>query len=105
MLKRALKLTPEDKLWAKQVKERDGFMCIICGTMDRLSSHHIIPRENHETKYEINNGLTLCCTHHFFSRIISAHNNPIGLFFWMEKNRPEQLSWIREQQLLLNIDN
>ena len=103
MLKRQLKLTKEDKEWASKVKERDNFMCVICGSMDRLNAHHIIPRENHETKLELNNGLSLCPKHHFFCRKISAHNNPVGMFFWLETNRAVQLAWIREQQLLLNI--
>lgn len=95
MLKRTLKLTPEDKAWALAVKERDGWKCVICGNTERLNAHHIIVRENHETKLDINNGLSLCPKHHFFCRQISAHNNPLGLFLWLEKNRPEQLQYLR----------
>lgn len=97
MLKRQLKLTKEDKDWAYKVKERDNFMCVICGSMDRLNAHHLIVRENKQTKLDLNNGLSLCPKHHFFCRKISAHNNPIGLFLWLEKNRPEQLQYLREE--------
>jgi len=90
-----LKLTKEDKDWANKVKDRDGWCCVVCGNSERLNAHHIIARENHETKFEIDNGLSLCPKHHFFCRQVSAHNNPIGLLLWMEKNRPDQLEKVR----------
>ena len=102
MLKRRLKLTKEDKEWASKVKERDGNKCIVCGNDNMLNAHHIIPREVKEFKLELDNGLSLCPNHHFFSRKISAHNNPIGLFFWMELNKPEQLMKIREMMKYVN---
>ena len=92
-----LKLTKEDKDWANAVKERDGWKCVVCGDTNRLNAHHIIVRENHETKFDVQNGLSLCPTHHFFNRQISAHNNPIGLFMWLEKNRPEQFNYCKAQ--------
>jgi predicted restriction endonuclease len=94
---RRLKLTIEDKNWAKSVKERDGFKCVICGDTERLNAHHLIVRENHETKYDVENGLSLCPKHHFFSRKVSAHNNPLGLFVWLEVNRPYQLDYVRSK--------
>ena len=97
MLKRRLKLTKEDKEWAKAVKERDGNMCVVCGETERLNAHHIIVRENHETKLDVQNGISLCPTHHFFNRQISAHNNPIGFLMWLEKNRPKQLNYLRKK--------
>lgn len=94
MPKRQLKLTPDDKLWAKSVKERDGMKCVICSSTERLNAHHIIPREIHDTKQWVENGLSLCPKHHFFSRNISAHNNPLALIYWMAENRPGQLEKI-----------
>ena len=88
-----LKLTPKDKIWAVSVKERDGWRCVICGSDIRPNAHHIIPREQIDTKYDVRNGLTLCPKHHFFCRLISAHNNPLGLFMWLQNNRPEQLEY------------
>ena len=98
MLKRQLKLTKEDKEWAQKIKERDNFKCVICGEAERLNAHHIIVRENHETKFDLMNGLSLCPKHHFFCRKISAHNNPMGLFLWLMKNRPEQFEYLRTKQ-------
>ena len=97
MLKRRLKLTKEDTEWAKAVKDRDGWRCVICGDTERPNAHHIIPREQHLTKHDVHNGLTLCRRHHFFCRIQSAHNNPLGVFIWMEKNRPEQLEYVKSK--------
>jgi len=92
-----LKLTKEDKEWAKAVKDRDDWRCVICGDTERLNAHHIIARENHETKFDIKNGLSLCPKHHFFCRQISAHNNPLGVFMWLEENRLEQLVYLKDR--------
>ena len=92
-----LKLTPEDIAWANAVKDRDQRKCVICGDTNGLNAHHIIPRENHETKFDIENGISLCPIHHFFNRQISAHNNPLAFFMWLEKNRPEQLEHVKQE--------
>ena len=92
-----LKLTKEDKAWALKIKERDGFKCIVCGSDHYLNSHHLIPRERKDTKFDINNGVTLCVKHHMFSREISAHNNPIAFFFWLEKNKPDIIKYLRSK--------
>ena len=90
-----IKFTKEDKDWAKAVKDRDGWACVICGATERLNAHHIIAREIHETKHNLMNGITLCPKHHFFCREISAHNNPLGFFMWLENNRPRELSYLK----------
>ena len=90
-----IKFTKEDKAWALSVKERDGFACVICGSTARPNAHHILPRELHDTKFDISNGITLCPKHHLFSREISAHNNPLAFFIWMEKHRPKILKYLR----------
>jgi hypothetical protein len=100
-----LKLTKEDKDWALQVKQRDGFKCAICSDIERLNSHHIIVREQHDTKLDLLNGITLCAKHHLFCRTISAHNNPLGFFIWLEKNRPEQMAYLKSKMELLLNDN
>lgn len=84
-----MKLTKEDKEWAKAVKERDG-SCVICGSTKRLNAHHVLPRENLKTKHDILNGITLCPLHHRFSREISAHQNPLVFILWMLKYRSFQ---------------
>lgn len=99
-----MKITKEDRLWAKLVKKRDNKQCVYCKSDFKPNAHHLIVRENHETKYDLDNGLTLCPKHHLFCRKISAHNNPLGLFVWLEENRPEQFEYVKEQmrQILAN---
>lgn len=94
-MKRILKLTNQDKEWANSVKDRDNWTCVICGSKERINAHHIIVRENLELKFDINNGLSLCPKHHFFCRKISAHNNPLGLILWIQKNREEQFNYLK----------
>ena len=108
-----IKMTPADKAWALKVKERDDFACVICNIKNGeeyfsnkgkrvtawLHSHHILPRELHGTKLDVSNGITLCSKHHLFSREISAHNNPLAFFIWMEQYRPKILQYLREKCL------
>lgn len=104
MMGAKLKLTKEDVEWANSVKRRDRG-CVICGEVYRLNAHHLIPREIKETKYDIDNGLSLCPKHHMFSRIISAHNNPLALVLWLRKNRKWQLEYVMNKLEELGIDD
>ena len=51
--------------WAHQVKTRDG-RCVICGSVDDLEAHHIIP-VSHSNRYVLrtSNGITLCKNCHW----------------------------------------
>lgn len=55
------------KQWNKQCRERDGHSCKI-NNKDcdgRLEVHHILPaRDYPELRYDNNNGITLCFSHH-----------------------------------------
>lgn len=83
--------------WSLKVKQRDGFKCVICGNPDRPNAHHILPRELKDTKYNINNGISLCPSHHRFNRQLSAHQNPMAFYLWMAKNKAEQLNYILQK--------
>lgn len=52
--------------WAKQIKERDEWKCKHCSRSDiKLDTHHIVPwKEAEYLRYDLNNGLTLCCSCH-----------------------------------------
>lgn len=76
-----------DLEWANFIKERDGWACSICGSIYRPCAHHIIPREIEEYRYDHDNGITLCITHHKFSRQISAHNSPLAFMLWLSRFR------------------
>jgi hypothetical protein len=51
--------------------------CIVCGSMEKMNVHHLIPKNHLFLKYEPLNLVTLCPLHHRFSFEISAHQNPI----------------------------
>ena len=94
-----------DDAWATTVKARDNWTCSICGTDYRVAAHHIIPRENKQFRYCLDNGLTLCVKCHKFSRIISAHNNPLAFFMWLEKFCTSFASLARERTTILLKEN
>lgn len=56
-----------NKEWRKQVKERDGYKCKINNMwcLGQIEVHHILPwRDYPESRYDVNNGITLCKYHH-----------------------------------------
>lgn len=56
----------KDVEWKRLVKERDGYICQICGTDEVLQVHHIYSWQNFPDKrFEIENGITLCRTCHW----------------------------------------
>lgn len=58
-----------DKLFGKFIKQRDGHACQWPGC-DRydldLQCHHLITRTYRKTRFEPDNGITLCRAHHMF---------------------------------------
>lgn len=57
----------EYRIWMKSVKIRDGWKCSLHDNncTNSLQAHHILPwRSNPESRYDINNGITLCTYHH-----------------------------------------
>lgn len=52
--------------WAKRVKERDHFTCVICEKQGvKLESHHMNSFDwCIEERYALSNGVTLCLYHH-----------------------------------------
>ena len=89
----------KEALWSSEIKKRDGYACLICGSLYRPCAHHLVPREHKEFKFDLDNGLTLCCKHHKFSRVISAHNNPMAFFLWLQKYRYAQFVTAVERQI------
>jgi hypothetical protein len=76
-----------DKEWSREVRARDG-CCVVCGAVQKLNAHHILPREIIKTRHNLDNGITLCPKHHRFSKQeISAHQNPFAFFVWLRHNR------------------
>lgn len=60
--------------WAKRVKNRFRYGCVICGSYEGLEAHHIIPVAHSEKyKYWDSNGVMLCKKCHWL-----AHHKEIA---------------------------
>jgi len=63
-----LRTTHEYKAWRLMVFHRDWFSCRYPGCNQiggKLQAHHIVPVcENEDAIFDVNNGITLCMTHH-----------------------------------------
>ena len=45
----------------KLCRIRDGWKCVKCSSTERLTTHHIVPRNNHEENdHSLDNLLTMC---------------------------------------------
>ena len=52
--------------WTKTIRKLHGEHCVICGSTDRLNSHHIFQKASYpELSLNINNGIPLCHEHHW----------------------------------------
>lgn len=52
---------PEYKEWNQKVKERDNYMCQLCGMTFNIVSHHLESYNNNkELRTTLSNGITLC---------------------------------------------
>ena len=97
--KEAKKIEKElDFNWAQAVKNRDRWRCVICQDNNIVHAHHLLPRENKDTRCALWNGLTLCCLHHKFSLEISPHRNACTFFFWLRLFRHE--IWLHMEDYL-----
>lgn len=75
-----------DGLWAALIKARAGFKCEYCGKEQGLNAHHIFSRSNMATRWDVNNGISLCVSHHVFGKF-SAHKAPLEFAEWIIENR------------------
>ncbi len=75
-----------DDAWSKLVKLNAGLQCEYCGTqVKQLHSHHIYTRSKKSTRWDVNNGLSLCAGHHVLSSTFSAHKTPVEFTEWLYK--------------------
>jgi hypothetical protein len=88
----------KDKAWREAIKLRDK-VCLICSRGEYLDCHHIIPRENKDFRWDIDNGILLCKNHHKWSRVNSPHRNPLIFFEQFKLLRPEQYSRIKDKYI------
>jgi hypothetical protein len=78
-----------DVLWSQVVKLRAKGMCEKCGRKEYLNSHHIFSRSNFSTRWDIDNGIALCPTHHTLGND-SAHKCGIEFAEWLKDKRGEE---------------
>lgn len=51
--------------WSEFIRARDDFACVMCGSADRISAHHICRKSLlQQARYEPGNGITLCWACH-----------------------------------------
>jgi len=78
-----------DTLWSKAIKERAGYKCEYCGKEGRVNSHHIFSRSNHSVRWDLDNGICLCVSHHVFG-LFSAHKSPLEFADWIRERRGDE---------------
>lgn len=75
-----------DKLWAKCVLARDNHTCQYCKTFGN-NPHHIFTRSRLNTRFDLENGITLCALHHTLSSTFSAHTASKNWWPWLEQKK------------------
>ena len=79
-----------DKKWSLAVRAKAGNRCEYCKATQFLNAHHIISRNNHAVRWDLDNGVSLCVKHHLFSYEFSAHKNPVEFIEWIKEYRGEE---------------
>lgn len=74
-----------DNVWSKLVKLRVNNKCEYCGKRSSLNSHHIFSRSKKATRWDLQNGISLCVGHHTLSSSFSAHKTPLEFIDWLYK--------------------
>lgn len=84
-----------DQLWSRAIRADWGWKCAVCNN-EKCEAHHLIPRQHQATRYELQNGIALCSSHHQFDADTSPHQNAAGWLHWLDMNWPELLDWYRD---------
>lgn len=79
-----------DDAWSKLVKLQGGMKCEYCGKETTLNSHHIYSRSKRSTRWDVDNGICLCVSHHTFNSGFSAHKTPLEFIDWLKEYKGEQ---------------
>lgn len=94
------------KLWSKKIHELYSNKCAICGKEGKLDAHHIEDKSCNYLRYDLNNGVLLCPSHHKFGHN-SAHKSPIFFISWLIENERDKwiyLSKYRNEKLEFTIE-
>ena len=85
-----------DKAWKELVFLKAEGKCAYCFEKEYVQAHHLIPREILQFRHKVTNGILLCCSHHKYSFLFSAHKNPVRFAIWLQENDPERWVWLRQ---------
>ena len=78
--KHKLMIKKLDNLWSKVVRERDNYTCQHCGRHHKqVQAAHIFSRNNKSTRWDPDNGVTLC----YYCHIQWAHREPVEITKWV----------------------
>ncbi len=77
-----------DNLWSQLVKINYNYTCAYCWKKENLNSHHLFSRSKRATRWDLENGITLCCGCHTMSSNFSAHKCPLDF-----AERIRELKW------------
>jgi len=79
----------EYRIWRAYIIRRDG-VCVVCGSRNKREAHHLANGAHHpELRYDTDNGVTLCRTHHSL-----FHNKFVGSY--RMKTSPDQFERFME---------
>lgn len=79
-----------DDAWRVLVKLKAKNKCEVCGKTKYLNAHHIFTRRNKAVRWNVDNGVALCPSHHTLSSRFSAHATPVTFNVWLKKNRGQE---------------
>lgn len=86
-----------DRLWSLAVRNDWGHKCCVCGG-GNCEAHHLVPRGNYATRYDLNNGVALCFAHHKHDNNLSPHLNAAGWLAWLNTNYAARAAWYMENK-------
>jgi hypothetical protein len=92
-----VRISKYDKLWSLKVRGRDK-RCLVCGKTEYLAAHHYIRRGVKSTRLALDNGITLCPSHHTFNSDFSAHRTPESFKRWFEETYPAKAKAMRKRE-------
>ena len=78
-----------DDLWRLAVYKRAGNICEFCGRSGKMHAHHIFSRSNYALRWETQNGICLCVSHHVLGNL-SFHKAPAEMMEWIKDKRGEE---------------
>lgn len=86
-----------DRLWSLAVRADWANRCAVCGST-KIDAHHLVPRQHEATRYDLQNGIALCSSHHQWDKDISPHQNAAGWCVWLRDHHPTRASWYIENR-------